>query len=146
MERRQDRALQEWEALQPQSVTGDSVWRLDCYRESLFILHLARGDVVALDCQSAPREARDQLVTALASISANLAEGFGRSTNADRLRFLSYSIGSAREAVIWYQAVLPLGADSRLADRLERLEHIKRMLLGLIGRLREKTRKPFEPW
>lgn len=146
MEPKLDEALREWEKLQPSAVTDDAVWRLDCYREALFLLYLGRADMTAADCRSASQATRDQLLKALGSIGANLAEGYGRSTNIDRMRFVSYSLGSAREAVVWYQALLPLADDVRLADRLDRLARIKRMLLGLVGRMRKKTQRPFEHW
>ena len=144
--RTNDQALRTWEQSQPSSVTGDAVWRLDCYRDSLYLLSLARVDVRATSTRSASRFARDQLLSAIASISANIAEGYGRSTNADRSRFFSYALGSARESVVWYQAVLPPEEDHLLHDRLDRLARVKQMLLGLLGRIRRRTNKPFERW
>jgi len=122
------------------------VWRLDCYREALYLLSLARLDVRTTSSGPESRHARDQLCSAIASISANIAEGYGRSTNADRCRFFAYALGSAREAVTWYQAVLPPEEHRLLNDRLARLARVKQMLLGLLGRIRRKTGKPFERW
>ena len=144
--RTEDRALIAWGNAQPKSVTGDSIWRLDCYREALFLLTLAQSDMESGLTAAAPRASKDQLLSALGSIGANIAEGYGRATNADRARFFSYSLGSAREAVVWYQAVLPRGNTDPLNDRLDRLARLKRMLLGLLTRIREKSRKPFESW
>ena len=144
--RTDDHALIAWENAQPTSVTGDSLWRLDCYREALFLLSLARSDVVSGLSAAAQRESKDQLVSAVASVGANIAEGYGRGSNADRARFFSYSLGSAREAVVWYNAVLPPGLADPLNDRLERLARIKRMILGLLSRIRQKTKKPFPSW
>jgi four helix bundle protein len=144
--RSDDPALLTWEQTQPRSVTEDAVWRLDCYREALFLLHVVRFDLARPVTAKVPRASADQLLTSVASIGANIAEGYGRSTNADRARFLSYALGSAREAVIWYQAVLRPEEDHLLHDRLDRLARMKRMLLGLLGRIRRKTEKPFDRW
>lgn len=43
----------------------------------------------------------DQLRSAVASISANIAEGFGRNTRLEFVRFLRYARGSAFEAREW---------------------------------------------
>ena len=51
-----------------------------------------------------PRHLKDQLSRAASSISLNLAEGSGRSTNKDQLRFYHIALGSLREC----QAVLDL--------------------------------------
>jgi four helix bundle protein len=42
---------------------------------------------------------RDQLFDAASSISANIAEGFGRRTTADFCHFLAYARGSAAESI-----------------------------------------------
>jgi len=42
-----------------------------------------------------------QFVRALDSISANLAEGFGRYTKKDKIRFYRYNFGSLTEALDW---------------------------------------------
>ena len=43
----------------------------------------------------------DQLRSAVASIPANIAEGFGRNTRLEFIRFLRYARGSAFEAREW---------------------------------------------
>ena len=44
----------------------------------------------------------DQLRRAVVSIPSNIAEGFGRETNKERLRFLSISLGSAAEVEYYF--------------------------------------------
>ncbi len=141
-----DHALVDWEKTQPASITEDSVWRLDCYRESLFLLQLARTDVASSAPRSVAGKPSNQLVSSIASVGANIAEGYGRGTNADRARFFTYALGSAREAVVWYQTVLPPDHSEQLTDRLNRLARVKRMLIGLLARIREKTGRPIRPW
>ncbi len=42
-----------------------------------------------------------QFVRAIDSISANIAEGFGRYTKKDKINFYRYSYGSIKEALDW---------------------------------------------
>lgn len=43
----------------------------------------------------------EQFVCAVDSISANIAEGFGRYGKKDKIKFYRYSSGSAKEALDW---------------------------------------------
>jgi four helix bundle protein len=61
---------------------------------------------------------KDQLTRALVSISNNIAEGFDRSSNAEFIRFLYYSLGSCSEV----KSMLYLG------NRLEYFSEIQREL------------------
>ena len=40
---------------------------------------------------------------AIDSISANIAEGFGRYTKKDKINFYRYSLGSLKESIDWAQ-------------------------------------------
>ena len=42
-----------------------------------------------------------QFVTSTDSISANIAEGFGRYSKKDKIKFYRYSYGSTKEALDW---------------------------------------------
>jgi len=44
-----------------------------------------------------------QLVRAIDSISANIAEGFGRYTKKDKVNFYRYSFGSIKESMDWVE-------------------------------------------
>jgi four helix bundle protein len=141
-----DVALVQWEATQHAGITGDPLWRLTCYREALFLVERAAEDVRELG-QSIPHTAvAEQLLKAVGSIAANIAEGYGRPTTADRVRFLSYALGSAREAIAWYQALRPSTVHARIDDRITRLARIRRMLLGLLTRLRSRSGRKFDSW
>ena len=67
-------------------------------------------------------------------------------TAADRSKFLSYALGSVREAITWYRVLRPTDHDDLTADRIERLARIRRMLIGLLKRPREGGARGFEPW
>ncbi|MFI5233195.1 MAG: four helix bundle protein, partial [Gemmatimonadales bacterium] len=73
-------------------------------------------------------------------------EASGRMTAADRAKFLSYALGSAREAMSWYRALAPSRTDAQTRDRLTRLSRIRRMLIGLLKRPGESGGRKFDPW
>ena len=79
----------------PQAMREDPIWRLSAYRFALWL-----GDLAQLD--DAPRIQRDyrtrkhleQLLDAVGSISANIAEGYGRTTGPERAKFYEYALSS----------------------------------------------------
>src|SRR5688572_1285033 len=93
-----------WESTCSPAITSDVIWKLDAYRAALYLLHTAGEDRRALRASSLDDAVANQLLRAAGSVSANLAEGYSRSTRTDRLRFLSYALGSARECTTWYEA------------------------------------------
>ena len=129
-----DVELLEWERTQPDAITKDPLWTLDCYRESLFLVDAAREDAHKLARHESMATVRGQLLSSVGSIAANIAEGYGRMTAADRSKFLSYALGSAREAITWYRAVRPIGQVDETSTRIDRLARIRRMLIGLLKR------------
>jgi four helix bundle protein len=141
-----DKALLEWEAGQPEAITGDPIWRLNCYRESFFLIDRVRDDLKRLAAPADNRDAKDQLLTAIGSITANIAEGYSRPSVADRTRFFTYALGSIREAAAWYQLLRPPGDQPEIDDRLARLSRIRRMVLGLLGRTRKNGGRKFPAW
>ena len=133
-----DAASREWEERHHQSITGDPLWRLKCSRESSFLLELVREDVKELGPPNAYPTAKEQLLTLVGSIGVNIAEGYGRPSVADRVRFFSYALGSAREAIAWYQTLRPSEEHAGVDDRIARLARIRRMVLRLLTRLRRR--------
>src|SRR5580700_7232700 len=100
-----DEALLAWERRQPDAITKDPLWTLNCYREAVFMIDLARDDAARLVPNGELPRAKDQLLTSVGSVAANIAEGYGRMSAADRVKFLSYALGSVREAIMWYKAL-----------------------------------------
>lgn len=89
---------QEWLKSVPEDITQDPLWNLEVYRLGLFVADIGWEDVVILNKNILTREAADQIIRSLNSISANIAEGYSRSTGKDRARYFEYSLGEARES------------------------------------------------
>ena len=132
-----DRLLAEWVATRSVVDRSDPLWDLVAYRLARFSLDHARGDAATLS-GSRP-EIASQLIRAVASIAANVAEGYSRPTFADRRRFYGYALGSVREAATWYAAVegSALSADS-LQARLSVLARMRRLVFGMLSAARKR--------
>ena len=137
----------EWERTCPEAITSDTIWTLDAYRSSLYLLDLARADIRDAVKRGLSPEIASQLLRSVTSVSANLAEGYSRSTRGDRLRFYGYALGSLRECMSWYRAASDFLAADSTAHRLNVVSRIRRLLLGLIRstRARSSSRHDFEP-
>jgi four helix bundle protein len=89
------------------------------------------GDIVA-----------KQLLRAVTSIGANIAEGYGRHEGKEYLRFLEYSYGSANEVDNWLMVL----KDTRLMspDQVQELnnenEEVLKMLVATLKKLRGNGR------
>ncbi|MGH7605158.1 MAG: four helix bundle protein [Gemmatimonadaceae bacterium] len=105
------------------------------YRLATDLLEVAWQDEKALSADAVTEPIAGQLYAAVASISANLSEGYSRSSGKDRSRIFEYALGSVRESLNWYQAARPVLGDV-IRNRLDNLEEIRRLLLAIIPRER----------
>jgi len=130
---------QEWLTSVPETITGDTLWKMELYRTALFLGDLAWHDSQKLTKQPQAYSLADQLLRAVGSISANIAEGYSRSSGKDQARFYEYALGSARESRDWYfKARFVLGND--VTDhRLDLLTQTIRQLLRTIPNSRIKS-------
>jgi four helix bundle protein len=78
-----------------------------------------------------------QLRRAVISIPANIAEGCGKSSRKETLRFLQIAAGSAKEAESHVLVAFKLGylSEESHEDLLERLDAVQRMLNRLMRNL-----------
>jgi four helix bundle protein len=125
-----DEAFRAWEACVPRSLRNDQMWKFHAYRVALYLLDLAARDVQDLRSRRSFPHQTDQLLRAVASISANIAEGFGRSSAADRSRFFGMALGSLRESFTWYRSVADELAPETAELRFDQLEELRRILIG----------------
>jgi four helix bundle protein len=130
---------EEWLGSVPEDIKGDSLWKMEAYRLALFAGDIGWSDVSALMQDSRTIGVSDQLYRAVASVSANLAEGYSRGTGKDRARFYEYALGSAREARDWYYKSRYILGTAIVYHRLRLLTQIIRLLLTTVPQQRGRT-------
>ena len=126
----------DWLATVPETITGDSLWKMEAYRIGLFAADVAWYDVTRLMQDKRTLDLSDQLYRAVGSISANLAEGYSRSTGKDRARFYEYALGSARESRDWYYKSRHVLGDEAANHRMDFMTQIIRLLTTMIPQQR----------
>jgi four helix bundle protein len=134
-----DPRMAAWEARVPEMVRGDVIWRFHTYRVALFLLDLSKRDVTKSRVRNRHATA-DQLLRSVASVSANIAEGYSRASPRERARFYDIALGSLREATSWYSSATFL-SEMVVAERLLQLSELRRLLLAS---LREVAQREFD--
>jgi four helix bundle protein len=129
----------EWEASVPAALRDDLLWRRQDYRLALYAADLGWDDVRRLTAERASSVIADQLARALGSVSANIAEGYSRSSGLDRVRFYEYALGSARESRDWYQKARRTLGPATTRHRLKVLTSVVRLLTHAIPYERAAT-------
>lgn len=93
---------EEWVGQVPKSIKTDPLWDFVTYRKALFFSDLAWFDCEKLLVDERGKGIAWQLIASAGSVAANIEEGFGRGFGKDYARFLTMSLGSARESRGWY--------------------------------------------
>jgi four helix bundle protein len=125
----------------PKAITNDALWSMEVYRMALLGADLAWLDIARLYTKPGTRELSDQLYRAVCSVSANIAEGYSRSSGKDRTRFYEYALGSSRESRDWYYKCRGILGDAIADHRIDLQAQIIRQLLTAIPRERDRTLK-----
>jgi four helix bundle protein len=128
-----------WVANADPEQSGDRLWRMTAYRLAIYALETGWADSTTLDRTRIARPIGSQLYKALGSIAANIAEGYSRSSGADRVRLFEYALGSTRECAVWYRAARPVLGQANYDSRSKLLSEIRRLLLAIIPA--ERTRR-----
>jgi four helix bundle protein len=136
---------EEWERQVPDVIKNDVLWKVEAYRLALFLSDLAWVDVTKLLEDRRTVSLSDQLYRAAGSISANISEGYSRSTGRDRARFYEYAFGSARETRDWYYNGRHVLAPNVVEHRLELSTTIIRLTLTMITQERQRTARITKP-
>lgn len=129
---------QEWMKIVPEEITQDPLWGLEVYRLGFFIADITWDDTEALFKNPSTRNAADQIRRSLDSISANIAEGYSRSTGKDRARYFEYSLGEAREAKEHIYKVRRAMKPEVVVHRMNILTQIIKMLNAFVPTQRKK--------
>jgi four helix bundle protein len=125
-----DEEFRAWEACVPRSLRDDVVWKFHAYRVAMYLLDLAAADVRDLRARRSAPHQSDQLLRAVGSISANVAEGFGTSSPLERSRYFGIALGSLRESLTWYRAVQDELPPETSEQRFDQLAELRRILIG----------------
>ena len=129
-------SFEEWEKTVPETITADTLWKMKAYRLALYLSELCWQDASVLFKDKRTISLADQLYRAVGSISANLAEGYSRSTGKDRALFYQYALGSARESRDWYFKGRFILGDEISRQRGQVITEILRLLLTMIPQQR----------
>jgi four helix bundle protein len=121
------------------ATSNDPLFRMRAYQIASDLLQVAWLDAKALSADTVTEKMSGQLYAAIGSISANIGEGYSRSSGVDRARLFEFALGSVRESMTWYEAARPMLGDLVLT-RLNDLEEIRRILLAVIPRERARRR------
>jgi four helix bundle protein len=121
-----------WERRVPESVTSDSLWKVSVYRKALYLRCKAWSEAVNILRHGLGGPLARQLYRAVGSIGANISEGWSRSTGLERAHSFDYSLGSTREAIVWYLAAAPILGPTVTKRRLSQLAEVRRLLLVMI--------------
>lgn len=131
--------FEEWEQTVSPGIRGDALWNMKVYRLAVFIGDLAWLDVTKLMGDRRTLGLAEQLYEAIGSVSANLAEGYSRSSGKDRARFYEYSLGSARESRDWYYKARHILGETVSEHRIQLSTQIIRLLLTITPEERTRT-------
>jgi four helix bundle protein len=129
---------QEWMSNVPEEIRQDPLWNLEVYRLGLLVADISWDDTEKLDKTKLTRDAADQIRRSLDSISANIAEGYSRSTGKDRARYFEYSLGEAREARDRYYKVRRALKQEVVSHRIKLLTQIVKMLNAFVPAQRKR--------
>lgn len=108
------------------------------------LMDLAWTDCEKLKNHRVTEQVAGQLYAAVGSITGRLAEGYSRSSGRDRARIFEYALGSARESMVWYDSAAGVLGPEVVEERNKVLEEIRRLLLSIIPRERDRTIRPSE--
>lgn len=123
---------EEWLRTVPTDLTEDPLWRAEFYRLAIFAGELAWPDATRLAADRRTLSLPDQLLRAVGSVAANIAEGYSRSSGKDQARMYEYALGSAREARGWYYQGRHVLTDLVAQHRMHLQTSLIRELLTII--------------
>ena len=84
-----------------------------------------------------------QFITAIDSISANIAEGFGRFGKKDKIKFYYYSFGSVKESLDWNEKskIRKLITNEQYKQIFQELQELPKEIHHLIRFTNEKLKQ-----
>jgi len=115
---------------------------IDSYKRALALSNYVWNIVIAWDWFP-KKTVGVQFVTTIDSISANLAEGFGRYGKKDKIKFYYYSFGSVKEGLDWNEKskTRELLTDQQYKHILNELQSLPREIHQLIRFTNDKLKE-----
>ncbi len=130
---------EEWDANVHDTVKRDATWHVQAYRLGLYMADCAWLDCERLAADPRGASAAQQLVRAVGSVPANVAEGYAKRSAKDRVRYFEYALGSVAEARAWYVTAARGLSPDVVRTRCEVLLSLTRLLLAMIRGERART-------
>ena len=112
------------------------------YRLACELVRESYDDAEKLSHHRTMEKVSSQLYAAVSSIVANLGEGYAHSSGKDRARIFEYALGSTRESIAWFKSAEPVLGTDVVATRVKKLDEIRRMLMAIIPRERDRLIRP----
>ena len=131
----------EWVETVPSTIKAGPLWGSIFYQRALFLYDLCWFDCDSWSEDPRGRAVAQQIIRSCGSISANMEEGYGRGFGKDYARFLSISLGSARETRGWYFRGRYLMKAEAFEHRISLCDEIISMLLPIIIQQRNRPKK-----
>jgi four helix bundle protein len=78
--------------------SGRALESVTAYRFAMEASDAAWDDASTMKCEPLLAEVAPQLIRAIGSVAANIAEGYARRSARDRIRFYEYALGSVEES------------------------------------------------
>ena len=128
----------QWEATASEAVRNDPTWKVEAFRLGLFAGASAWTDAEILVRDPRGSVVAGQLMRSAASVAAQIAEGYGRRSAKDRVRYYEYALGSVAETRAWYITIRQAIGSETIESRMANLLSLTRLLLTMIRRERDK--------
>lgn len=129
----------DWLQTVPVEITEDTLWKMQLYRQALFLGELGWHDAGKLMQDRRTLRLADQLYRATGKISTNIAEGYSKASGRDQARFYEYALGSCRETRDWYYKGRHVLGERVVQHRIRLTVHLIRQLLKMIPALRSNS-------
>ena len=115
---------------------------IDSYKRALALSNYVWNIVISWDWFP-KKTVGIQFVTAIDSVSANLAEGFGRYGKKDKVKFYYYSFGSVKESLDWNEKskIRGLLTDKQYKHILQELQELPKEIHQLIKFTNERLKE-----
>jgi len=111
---------------------------LGFYPASMKLWDLCRQDSETLCKDYRGKEISAQLIRSAGSIPANIEEGYGRISAKEYIRYLTYTLGSARESRGWYKKSNRLLSARLIKERINLIAQIIGKVHKTIRTLKKK--------